>query len=295
MKLSHFLAFPSRSSLREVSTSWNKKISHYSQKSLFGISDGCKFRPLRRFSAFDHTAEKLLPLTFVTGNQKKLEEVQQIMKGLPFTVVSKKVDLPELQGEPEDIALEKCKLAVKEVKGPVIVEDTCLCFNGLKGLPGPYIKWFLEKLGLEGLNKLLAGFPDKTAYALCVFAFCQGEEHKPQLFVGKCPGKIVMPQGDNNFGWDPIFMPDGYEQTYAQMDKAIKNEISHRSRSLALLKTFLKDNPQVLAPRQEEKMKPPPAEKEAPVDKHKVAEGAQAVAPEEGPPEPKKARTSSAS
>ena len=55
-----------------------------------------------------------------------------------------------------------------------MVEDTCLCFNAWDGLPGPYIKWFLSKLGHEGLNKSLAGFDDKTAYAQCTFAFSRG-------------------------------------------------------------------------------------------------------------------------
>lgn len=55
-----------------------------------------------------------------------------------------------------------------------MVEDTCLCFNAWNGLPGPYIKWFLGSLGHDGLNKSLAGFEDKTAYAQCTFAFCTG-------------------------------------------------------------------------------------------------------------------------
>lgn len=84
---------------------------------------------------------------------------------LPFTVVASPVDLPELQGEPEAISVEKCRLASRQVGGAVMVEDTSLCFNALGGLPGPYIKWFLEKLGHDGLNRLLAGWEDKTAYA----------------------------------------------------------------------------------------------------------------------------------
>ena len=60
---------------------------------------------------------------------------------LPFVVEGVALDLPELQGEVEDIAREKCRLAAKEVNGAVMVEDTCLCFNAYKGLPGPYIKW----------------------------------------------------------------------------------------------------------------------------------------------------------
>jgi len=64
---------------------------------------------------------------------------------MPFELTNAKIDLPELQGEPEDIAREKCRLAAEAVGGPVMCEDTCLCFNKLGGLPGPYIKWFLEK------------------------------------------------------------------------------------------------------------------------------------------------------
>ena len=56
-----------------------------------------------------------------------------------------------------------------------MVEDTSLCFNAYGGLPGPYIKWFLKNLGHDGLNSMLAGFDDKTAYAQCIFAYTPGE------------------------------------------------------------------------------------------------------------------------
>lgn len=73
-----------------------------------------------------------------------------------------------------------------QVQGPVLVEDTCLCFNALGGLPGPYIKWFLEKLKPEGLHQLLAGFEDKSAYALCTFALSTGDPSEPvRLFRGR--------------------------------------------------------------------------------------------------------------
>lgn len=123
--------------------------------------------------------------------------------GLSFNNVS--LNLPEFQGEPEYICKEKVKLAAKEINGPAIVEDVSLCFNALKGLPGPYIKDFFEKLGLEGLNKLLAGFEDKSAYAQCIFGYCAGPDQEPLTFVGRCPGTIVAPKGPTTFGWDPIF------------------------------------------------------------------------------------------
>ncbi|KAF1899505.1 hypothetical protein Lal_00019633 [Lupinus albus] len=210
------------------------------------------------------------PVTFVTGNAKKLEEVRAILgQTIPFQslkldcnnitlclypflksklqrhlpsfslitsdarLVSKvtlshwRLDkvkvMPELQGEPEDISKEKARLAAAQVNGPVLVEDTCLCFNSLKGLPG--------------LNNLLMAYEDKSAYALCVFSFAVGPDSEPITFSGKTQGKIVLPRGPNDFGWDPIFQPDGYNQTYAEMPKEEKNKISHRSKSLALVKS----------------------------------------------------------
>ena len=76
----------------------------------------------------------------------------------------------------------KCKSAYELIQGPVIVEDTCLGFNAMKGLPGPYIKWFLKSIGPEGLHKMLAGFEDKSATAMATFAYCDGKTPEVQLF-----------------------------------------------------------------------------------------------------------------
>lgn len=83
-------------------------------------------------------------LTFVTGNKKKLEEVRAILagdSGTSFPLDAHALDLPEVQGEPQDVAADKCRRAMAELGRPVLTEDTCLCFNALGGLPGPYIKW----------------------------------------------------------------------------------------------------------------------------------------------------------
>lgn len=126
------------------------------------------------------------------------------------------------------MAKEKCRLAAKEVGGGVLIEDTSLCYNALNGLPGIYIKWFLEKTGLDGLNKIIAAYEDKTAYAQCIFAYSSGEGAEPELFIGRTDGTIVEARGPKDFGWDPVFQPDGYDKTFAEMDKAEKNKISHR-------------------------------------------------------------------
>lgn len=165
---------------------------------------------------------------FVTGNQNKVKEVRAILGESCdefFTLEARKVDLPELQGEPEDIAVEKAKLAAVDIGGPTLVEDTSLCFNALGGLPGPYIKWFLDKTGHDGLNNLLAAYPDKSAYAQCIFAYCEGPGKEVKVFIGRTEGTIVPARGPTNFGWDPVFQPDdecAQKKTYAELEK--KNE-----------------------------------------------------------------------
>ncbi|XP_074641046.1 inosine triphosphate pyrophosphatase-like [Tubulanus polymorphus] len=175
------------------------------------------------------------PITFVTGNKNKLEELVKILgKAFPQQIVSKDIDLPEYQGTPDEVSLAKCKTAATLIEGPVLVEDTSLCFNALGGLPGPYIKWFLKNLKPEGLHRLLHGFEDKSAYALCVFAYHSGKPgDEIVLFRGKTDGTIVSPRGPNSFGWDPCFEPKGFDQTYAELPKSKKNEISHRFKALS--------------------------------------------------------------
>jgi inosine triphosphate pyrophosphatase len=132
------------------------------------------------------------------------------------------------------------------VKGPILTEDTCLVYNALSKpnleLPGPYIKWFVESLGLEGLPKLLTGFEDKSAYTVCTFVFIEEVGSEPIVFQGITEGKIVEARwnkGEEIFGFDPIFLPDGFDQTFAEMDKSVKNTISHRYRALEKVKVFL--------------------------------------------------------
>lgn len=115
------------------------------------------------------------------------------------------------------------------------MEDTSLSFDALGGLPGPYIKWFFDKIGCDGLNKMLAAYENKSARAICAIAYVKSEGLEPIIFIGETPGKIVPARGPHNFGWDPVFEPDGFEETYAEMNADVKNAISHRGRALAML------------------------------------------------------------
>ncbi|POS69652.1 inosine triphosphate pyrophosphatase [Diaporthe helianthi] len=192
-------------------------------------------------------------VNFITGNKNKLGEVKAILEPT-IEVRSQALDLIEVQGTVEEVTIAKCKSAAEQaclfrsnltdtsiagpiqIGGPVLVEDTCLCFDALNGLPGPYIKWFMKDLGHSGLNNLLAAYDDKGAKAVCTFGFSQGPGHEPMLFQGVTQGRIVPARGPANFGWDPIFEYEG--QTYAEMDKAAKNKISHRGRALEKLQAW---------------------------------------------------------
>lgn len=181
------------------------------------------------------------PITFVTGNVKKLEELVAILgTTFPYKIVNANIELSELQGEIDEICIKKCKEAVKQVNGPVIVEDTSLCFKAFGGLPGPYIKWFLNSVGPEGLHKMLLGYNDKSAEAVCTFAYHPGNSTgEVLLFQGRTEGEIVSPRGPRDFGWDPCFQPKGYDKTYAELPKSEKNQISHRYKALKQLQDYL--------------------------------------------------------
>ena len=187
-------------------------------------------------------------ITFVTGNANKLKEVLHILANGDsngpstvgkFSIVNKALDLDEVQGTIEEVATHKAKAAAELIGGPVLVEDTCLGFTAFNNLPGPYIKWFVQSIGLQGLVDMLYKFEDKSAKAFCTFGYCDGPGSEVLIFQGSTEGNIVDSRGHTNFGWDSIFEPKGFNQTYAEMDKEVKNTISHRFRALDKVRDFL--------------------------------------------------------
>ena len=94
-------------------------------------------------------------------------------------------------------------------------------------------------LNISGLYRLLHGYEDKSAYALCQFAYFSGKQgDEVKLFTGKTNGVIVEPRGPRTFGWDPVFQPEGFEETYAELPKEIKNTISHRYKALDQVRAY---------------------------------------------------------
>jgi inosine triphosphate pyrophosphatase len=177
----------------------------------------------------------------VTGNKNKLNEMKIILK-TTIEIDSLNLDIPEIQGEPYDIIIEKAKYIANKTQKKIIVEDTSLCFNALGGLPGPYIKSFMDKIGSNGLYRMMGSYEDKTCYALCLIAYCE-PDGEPIIFEGKCDGVIVEPYYDANgnnpgFGWDNIFCPKNYDKTFAELYNDVKNKISHRYFALQKLGDF---------------------------------------------------------
>jgi inosine triphosphate pyrophosphatase len=164
------------------------------------------------------------------------------------------VDLPEIQEvNTQGIAKEKALLGAQLAGGPCLVEDTSLQFHALGGMPGPYIKWFQERLKSEGLYNILAAYEDKSATAVSTLAFCPAPHADPVLFTGEVHGTIVEPVEGLGFGWDSIFAvtgPDGGTRTFSSLTTEEKNVVSHRGSAVRQWATWLSVNREALLERQ---------------------------------------------
>ncbi|HIH25464.1 non-canonical purine NTP pyrophosphatase [Candidatus Woesearchaeota archaeon] len=174
-------------------------------------------------------------LFFITGNENKLREARSIfpdIKGL-------NIDLIEIQSiDSRKIIEHKLNEAKKHHSGSFIVEDTSLELISMKGLPGPLIKFFEKSIGLDGVYKLGEVFGNK-AVAKCVIGYFNDNDIK--FFEGMIDGIIVSPRGENGFGWDKIFVPDGYDKTFAEISSEEKDSISMRKLAFEKLKEHLKN------------------------------------------------------
>ncbi len=190
-------------------------------------------------------------ILFLTGNEHKLEEAKAILQG--HDVEGGDLDLPEIQSlDPEAIIREKLEAARKLLaedarsaerneEAALMVEDVS-AYVGNTGLPGPFIKFFIETLGREGMVRFCRAFGTDRWTVHCHIGLLLPDKEGPMFFEGVVEGRVVDPRGESGFGFDPIFVPDGHAKTYAEMDAAEKNAISHRRKALERLETCLKDN-----------------------------------------------------
>lgn len=175
---------------------------------------------------------------FVTSSPDKVREAEEILSE-PMEQFHR--DIPELQSIwPQDVIEHKAELAYKEAGRPILVEDSGLHFKAWGGLPGAMIKWFLKAVETEGLCRMLDNFPTREATAISVVAYYDGREIK--LGRGSVEGRIAdHPRGRDGFGWDSIFIPEGFDKTFAEMSKEEKNKISYRRKALENLKAVLQN------------------------------------------------------
>jgi XTP/dITP diphosphohydrolase len=181
-------------------------------------------------------------LVFVTGNKNKLREVAEI---LGRDIDSAEIDLPEIQSiAVEDVVKRKVEDAYKFTNKPVIVEDTGLYIKQITcggpttlavPYPGALIRSYMQGLGLDTICNIHNGSP---VVAKTVVGYCDGKNTK--FFVGEINGTISdSPKGNNGFGWDKIFIPNGHTKTFAEMESSEKNSLSMRKLAFEQFKELL--------------------------------------------------------
>lgn len=171
-------------------------------------------------------------LLFVTSNRGKVREVEATL-GRPVGQLA--IDLPEIQAlDVAEVARAKAEAAYAHAGWPVFVEDTGLAIDGLNGLPGALVRWFLATIGPAGICDLLRVGADRSATARTVIAL--RDRDGVRLFAGETRGAIALvPTGTGGFGWDAVFRPDGSPRTFAEMDADERARFSMRRRAFEAL------------------------------------------------------------
>lgn len=163
-------------------------------------------------------------LYFASSNRHKFEEARSILAEFGIGLKFFRCSLEEVQAETlEHIAHHKSEQAHALCRAPVIVEDDGLFIDSIKGFPGPYSSFVYGTIGNRGILRVVSG--RRSASFRSVIAFCE-EEGDVMLFGGEVGGKISKKIAGKGWGFDPIFVPDGRDKTYAQLGD--KNLVSHR-------------------------------------------------------------------
>ena len=187
-------------------------------------------------------------IVFATNNQHKLSEIRDIL-GNDFEVISLKElgfdeEIPETGDTLAENASQKSYFILDRYQVDCFSDDTGLEVEALNGEPGVYsARYAGEDCSYDdNVNKLLKELGDsenrKAAFKTVISLLLDGKEY---LFEGRVDGVITNDKrGSGGFGYDPVFLPDGYDQTFSEMSAELKNKISHRGRATAKLVAFLK-------------------------------------------------------
>ena len=193
-------------------------------------------------------------LVFASNNAHKLEEIRAIL-GTQYEVKSLKdigceVDIPETGSTFRENALQKATYVKEHFGFDCFADDSGLQVEALGGEPGVYSARYAVKNGVQvegnkdddNMNVLLEKLANeenrKACFRTSIALIFEGETH---FFDGTVEGRIIREKrGNGGFGYDPIFIPDGYDKTFAELGNEVKNGISHRARAVAKLADFLR-------------------------------------------------------
>ena len=189
-----------------------------------------------------------MKIVFATNNSHKLEEIRQILgesiEVLSLADINCHEDIPETAPTIEGNAMMKARYVYDKYGTPCFADDTGLEVEALDGAPGVYSARYAGSEGHDSeanMRKLLhelEGKENRRAQFRTVIALIEQKDGKPvaHTFEGKIEGHISdEKRGTSGFGYDPIFVPEGYEQSFAELGNEIKNKISHRARAVARL------------------------------------------------------------
>ena len=174
-------------------------------------------------------------VTFITGNQAKAD---YLSKYLGMNLKHTKIDLDEIQSlDLKSIVEHKARQAYEIVKSPVLVEDVSLEMKAFGRLPGPFIRFYVDEVPFETICRSLDGL-DRAAVARCTFGYFDGKNL--EFFEGHLHGEIAEhPAGDNGYGWDRIFIPEGYSVTRACLNEDEDRKTYLRIKPLQAVKEYL--------------------------------------------------------
>jgi XTP/dITP diphosphohydrolase len=176
-----------------------------------------------------------LKLSLVTSNRHKLDEYRHGLSALGMKVEHLPVECDEIQADTlQEVVLSCIEQLKRNGHRNFMLDDSGLFVPSLNGFPGVYSAYVMHTIGCQGMLRLIDGLERQARFECCIGV--SSEELGDLTVTGTSPGRIIMEErGDAGFGYDPIFVPDGYELTFAQMDMAMKNECSHRGRAIMAL------------------------------------------------------------
>ena len=169
----------------------------------------------------------------VTSSRDKFLEAKEIASRLGIELVQKPMDILESRGTLEEIARDKARKAYDATRQPVVCDDSGFFVNALKGFPAEFSAFALKRIGVPGVMKLMQGVPDRGAEFRCAACYHDGREFTVKLGIvkGTVPDEI---RGSRGFGFDPIFIPEGRDKTFAE-DYEYKTKVSHRRKAFQAL------------------------------------------------------------